>query len=505
MAINLNLSDRDIGHLRGRPLPVKLDREISGLQRNAEAPSLITWLACYTVSPSGRFRGILVAAEGKSPCSMRIQVILNDFQKLDGGICDRLRFCYSTLRPERLSVRIGGRLVKAGSDACMLGSGKSPAQKERDRLLADLTARYREPFRRYFYRRVLNHAEAEDLNQELFVRIVRNAEGRYRQSSGASRKQHALKRWRDRADVAPWARDIDLVVTLHGMHWSGYIFNDYARMLQAVNWLTDRVPGKRVMFFLAGWEGRYYRTYGASAADERMGGADGLHKLVQGIHARGARVMAMYAGNASDERLAEFAAYGPQSGFKSLPGAMDWTDMRGYQVDRNVMRAGITGMGWLNPGAPAWRDHLIKQVGDLNATYGFDGSFFDTQPNVNNDYLHDPLQGLTEIADGLRDRKPDLLLATKTWYDLSLGVIPMSQTPDGPYNWSDRYQQRFAHVSLGEPSRGSTGVHELGRVPYNLADLLRSFSLPTLGIVEDALEKAPKAVQAVLAAARRRS
>ena len=314
-----------------------------------------------------------------------------------------------------------------------------------------------------------------------------------------------LKRWQDRADVAPWARDIDLVVTLHGMHWSGYIFNDYARMLQAVNWITDRVPGKRVMFFLAGWEGRYYRTYGASAADERMGGADGLHKLVQGIHARGARVMAMYAGNASDERLAEFAAYGPQSGFKSLPGAMDWTDMRGYQVDWNEMRAGITGMGWLNPGAPAWRDHLIRQDGDLNATYGFDGRFFGSLPNVNNDYLHDPLQGLTEIADGLRDRKPDLLLATETWYDLSLGVIPMSQTPDGPYNWSDRYQQRFAHVSLGEPSRGSTGVHELGRVPYNLADLLRSFSLPTLGVVADTLEKAPKTVEAVLAAARQRS
>ncbi len=302
-----------------------------------------------------------------------------------------------------------------------------------------------------------------------------------------------------------WARDVSLVVTLHGMHWSGYIFNDYARMAQVVRSITDRVPGRKVMFFLAGWEGRYYRTYGASQADERMGGEAGLKALVDLIHSRGAHVMAMFAGNASDIRLKDYPLYGPNAGFDSLPGAFDWSPMRGYQVDWAESRGGTTGMAWLNPGHPDWRDHLIRQVGDLNAQYGFDGNFFDTQPNVNNDRKYDPLQGLSDITDSLRERKSDLLLATETWYDLSLGVIPMSQTPDGPFGWSDSYQRRFAHLALGEPAHGSTGVHELGHVAYDWADLKRSFTLPTLGVVEGTLDKAPDKVERVLAAARARS
>lgn len=45
-----------------------------------------------------------------------------------------------------------------------------------ERLLADLSARYRDVFRRYFNRSVGNHAEAEDLTQELFIRIIRKTD-----------------------------------------------------------------------------------------------------------------------------------------------------------------------------------------------------------------------------------------------------------------------------------------------------------------------------------------
>ncbi len=314
-----------------------------------------------------------------------------------------------------------------------------------------------------------------------------------------------LKRWEDRTDVARWAREIDLVVTLHGMHWSGYIFNHYQKMANAVRWITDRIEGKRVLFFLAGWEGRYYRQYGDSRPDDRMGGADGLKRLVESTHARGAHVMAMFAGNGSDKRLPGFAQWGADSGFHALPGGLDWSPMRGYQVDWAEIRAGAEGGVWLNPGAPGWHDHLIQQLGELNATYGFDGNFFDTQPSAENDMRHDPLAGLRSIADALRSRNPDLLLATESWFDLSLPIIPMSQTPDGPNGWSRRHQRRFAHLALGEPSRGSTGVHELGFVPYDLADLLDTFNLPTVSMVEDTYQSAPEKVEAVIAAAKKQS
>jgi hypothetical protein len=313
-----------------------------------------------------------------------------------------------------------------------------------------------------------------------------------------------LKPWEVRTDVPSWARKVSLVVTLHGMHWSGFLFHDYAQMLDRVKWVTDRIAGENVMFFLAGWEGRYYRQYGDSKPDMRMGGADGLRALVEGIHAKGARVMAMFAGNAAGATTPNLDELIKNSSFHGLPGSLDYSPMRGYQVDWAEIRAGASGRSaWLNPGAAGWRDHLLQQVSALNAQFEFDGNFFDTQPNTENDFQNNPLDGLKELADGLRARRPDLLLATESWFDLSLSFIPCSQTPDGPNHWSARYQRRFAHVSLGEPSRGSTGVHELGHVDYDLPDLLDTFDWPTLAVVNGTLESEPAKAQAVIDAAKR--
>jgi hypothetical protein len=311
-----------------------------------------------------------------------------------------------------------------------------------------------------------------------------------------------LQPWTVRTDVAPWVRKITLVVTLHGMHWSGFVFNDYAQMLETVKWVTRRIPGERVLFFLAGWEGRYYRCYGDSKPNNQMGGADGLRQLVRGIHATGAHVMAMFAGNAAGPSTPGLDRLMKTSVFHGLPGSLDYSLMRGYQVDWAEIRVAAGGGGaWLNPGAPGWRDHLIQQVSALNEQFQFDGNFFDTQPNTGNDFQNDPLEGLRKLADELRSRRSELLLATESWFDLSLGIVPCSQTPDGPMNWSQRYQRRFAHLSLGEPSRGSTGVHEVGYVDYELRDLLETFDWPTLSVVDGTIAAAPEKAMAVIAAA----
>jgi len=44
--------------------------------------------------------------------------------------------------------------------------------------------------------------------------------------------------WETRSDAPDWLRRIRLVVTLHGMHFTGYLFNDYARMLEILRWIA---------------------------------------------------------------------------------------------------------------------------------------------------------------------------------------------------------------------------------------------------------------------------
>jgi hypothetical protein len=307
-----------------------------------------------------------------------------------------------------------------------------------------------------------------------------------------------LKRWEDRPDVPQWAREVRLVVTLHGMHWSGYIFNDYRAMMERVKWITDRIGGRKVLFFLAGWEGRYYRTYGNSHVDTRMGGDADFRHLIEFIHQRGAHVMAMFSGNYPSPGLPGYDDYTRDSFFQALPGNLRWSDMRGYVTDWAEIRAGVNEGAPVNPGAPGWRDHLTNQIAMLNRTYKLDGTFLDTQPNGDNDTRYSPLEGLRSIASHLRAESPELLLATESWFDLSLGIVPTSQTPDGPFRWSRKYQRRWAHLSMGEPSRGSTGVHELGHIPYKLDDVLQAYDLAAVAIVEDTIEKAPEAVETVL-------
>src|SRR5438034_613002 len=42
----------------------------------------------------------------------------------------------------------------------------------------------------------------------------------------------AIPRWDQRDDVPDWLRRIGLVVALHGMHYTGFVYNDFARMLE---------------------------------------------------------------------------------------------------------------------------------------------------------------------------------------------------------------------------------------------------------------------------------
>ena len=91
-------------------------------------------------------------------------------------------------------------------------------------------------------------------------------------------KAFGLKPWEERSDVPAWMRNIALATTLHGMHYTGYIFNDYAKMLEILRWMSKQIAGERVLVFVSAWDGRYYWDYPNYVVSERMGGDAGIKR-----------------------------------------------------------------------------------------------------------------------------------------------------------------------------------------------------------------------------------
>jgi hypothetical protein len=94
-------------------------------------------------------------------------------------------------------------------------------------------------------------------------------------------RAYHFPRWKTRPDVPAWLRRTALVVTLHGMHYTGYVFNDYARMLEILKWIATQMPAERVLAFISAWDGRYYWDYPEYRAAERLGGEAGFRRLVK--------------------------------------------------------------------------------------------------------------------------------------------------------------------------------------------------------------------------------
>ncbi|MCC7207975.1 MAG: hypothetical protein IT323_11760 [Anaerolineae bacterium] len=312
-----------------------------------------------------------------------------------------------------------------------------------------------------------------------------------------------LVRWEDRADVPAWARDVRLVLTLHGMHWTGFCFNDYARMLDTIRYVAERIDGRHVLAYLPGWEGRYYWQYGDFRPEPLMGGEAGFARLCEGSQALGVHLMPMFGGNCANAWAANFHQFGPSSYMKSATRNV----FLGNQPDWNTSRAHDTGwQAWLNPGAPAWQRELARQITGLMERYGFDAVFLDTVEVWTNDPDFNLREGYRQLVDRLRDGRPELLVTGEDWWDGLLPIFPMfqqtakwRQTPD----WVGRYARLFGHICDGEPSRGSTGVFESGNAAYErLPD--KPHYAPTLAFVDGTLENARDEIDAVIEVAKRR-
>lgn len=321
-------------------------------------------------------------------------------------------------------------------------------------------------------------------------------------------KSYKLVPWEMRPDVPDWAREISLVASLHCQHWTGYIFNDYDRVLENLKKICTQVEGRRILAYLPGWEGRYYWKYGNYSPDERMGGEEGFRRLCDGAKKLGVHVMPMFGINVVGNHFDNYEEWGAPSEFRGpggsqYGGSVDWDGSRHY--DHNSNRS-------LNPAAPRWQNRLFRQVDRLMREYGFDAAFFDISAVWVNDPNHYLFDGVKELMGRLKKAHPQMLIAGEGWYDGLVSCIPLLQCghTDGFLHWHDEayppmfdtYARGFGHLCLGDASRGSTGVHEQGYNPIWKCPVRKGI-IPTITITDGTLEKAPERAAEIFADANR--
>jgi len=310
-------------------------------------------------------------------------------------------------------------------------------------------------------------------------------------------RAYHFPRWETRTDVPDWLRRTALVVTLHGMHFTGYIFNDYARMLEILRWIATQMPADRVLAFISAWDGRYYWDYPTYQAAPRMGGEAAFRRLVQDGQRLGFRIMPMFGANASNRALANFAKFADAATARidGDPFNLNWVD---WDSDRHQEGFGV----YMNLGVESWRRWLTGRIADVIDRYGVDAYFLDIIGGWVNNTKADMHEGARALVSELRTRYPRVLACGEFLYDALLEFIPLYHvySPHGV-----PYARFFSHLSHPAPGRGSSGVHESGFNHWDPATLSlskREGLIPTLNVADDTFTKYRDQMAAVIAQAK---
>ena len=298
--------------------------------------------------------------------------------------------------------------------------------------------------------RLLLGATAERLDSDLSDHV------------GHAAAAFGLELWEERDDVPEWMRSTELVVTLHGQHWTGYVFNTFEQMGSLLERIADTVDPSRVLAYLPGWEGRYYFDYPHYSPGAALGGEDGFTRLAARARDLGVRLMPMFGANGANvekyPRWQEAAIRNDSNRYPAMLNSPDWDGDRYPEGDQV----------FLNPGEPGFREHLVDSVSHLVENYGIDAAFFDTAGFWFNDPRFDVYEGYRQLVGELRARHPHLLLVSEGWWDGMMALFPVSQQWLGvprdiarPAFLTD-YARTTSHLAEGTPGLGSTGVHEQG-------------------------------------------
>ena len=309
----------------------------------------------------------------------------------------------------------------------------------------------------------------------------------------------SLTPWETRADVPAWMRRIALVVTLHGMHYTGYVFNDYARQLEILRWIAARIPADRALVFLPAWDGRYYWDYPNYTVPARMGGEAGFRRLISEARRMGFKMMPMFGTNAANRKQPVWNAIRDGATIK-LDGNVyniDWVD---WNNDRHED-------GWLaymNLGADKWRTHLEGRIAEVIERYEVDAYFLDIVGGHVNSTTGDMHGGTQRLVRDLRERFPGVVPVGEMPYDALHGFIPMYQAGFAP-RWL-QYSRYYQHLSSPAPGRGSSGVHESGFSKFDAATLsLSPNRIPTLQVVDDTFTRHKSEMEAIIVRAKARA
>lgn len=349
-----------------------------------------------------------------------------------------------------------------------------------------------------------NHLRNTFAIPEIEVGIAKDKESIYQRQKEYIEKTFDVVPFEESSNVPQWLKNISLVVIMHMESFTGHIFHTYEKAYEDVKKLTEMIPGDRILVYFPGWEGRYYYKYGNYTPDERLGGEQKLIECVQKMKKLGCRTMSMVGMNIANKnvpavnKIYKDAEFQSVSGAKYHSGSVDWEGAHHYDFNEHVN---------LNIANKKWADCLFEQIKDISLKCDFDGVFLDIAACFVNDKKHALYPGVCEFCDRLRTIKKDFLVSGEGFYDGLLKVIPLFQSghTDGEMNYHDRvsqelftpYAREFGHLCLGDPSRGSSGVHELGtntewKVPY------RKGIIPTLSLVENSLELAPEKVKEII-------
>ena len=312
-------------------------------------------------------------------------------------------------------------------------------------------------------------------------------------------RAYALPQWDTRSDVQPWMRNVALVTTLHGMHYTGFMFNDYARMLEILRWIATQIPAARVLAFISAWDGRYYWDYPNYVAPARMGGEAGFRRLISEGQKLGFRMMPMFGANSANRKQESWSRIQSGSTYKIDGDRYDlnWVD---WNNDRHQD-------GWLtymNLGADSWRNHVTGRIADAIERYGVDAYFLDIIGGHVNSTTGDMHEGTRRLVMDLREKYPKVACVGEMPYDALHGFIPMYHAGGGA-RWQ-KYSRFFQHLSAPAPGRGSSGVHEAGFQRFNPETLsLSPNAIPTLQVVDDTFTGHRDVMAAIIARAKQRA
>lgn len=304
--------------------------------------------------------------------------------------------------------------------------------------------------------------------------------------------------WEQRTDVPQWMRNVALVTTLHGMHYTGFIFNDYAKQLEILRWMATQIPADRVLVFLSAWDGRYYWDYPNYTVPARMGGDAGFRRLITEAQKMGFKMMPMYGTNSANRKQPIWAKIAAGATYK-IDGDiynLNWVD---WNNDRHQD-------GWLtymNLGHDAWRNHLEGRIAEMIERFGVDAYFLDIVGGHVNSTTGDMHEGTKRLVEDLRTKYPKVVCVGEMSYDALHGFIPMYQVGLGP--WA-KYSRSYSHLSAPAPGRGSSGVHESGFGRFNEQTLgLFPGTIPTLQVVDDTFTKYRGTMAQIIVAAKQRA